>query len=402
MLNIKNQFPWFEKNPNTIYADSAATTLKPKLVIDTILEYLTQQSTNPHNSDSNFTFQAHQVMDECRKLTSELINCNEEEIIFTSGATESLNLIANALSDELIEGDEIVLTYYEHASNLLPWFKIRDDKKVIIKYAISEKFGLTAEDFLEQLTDKTKVVSFIGQSNLLGNVFPIKEIVKKIKEFNPNILVCVDIAQMIPHYKCDVKDWGVDFAAYSGHKIFSNSGIGVAFFKKCFQEKFRPLRFGGGMNTILKTDEFVYANKFEKFEAGTPNISGIYSLLASTKYLNSIGYENIQKHEHEIFNKLWNGLKDCKHIDVYNWDAKSSILTFNVKNVFSQDVANYLGKKNIIVRSGLSCAKILKNILNTDSVIRASFAIYNTEEDIEKFIDAIKNITREKVLNELI
>ncbi|MGL4950675.1 MAG: aminotransferase class V-fold PLP-dependent enzyme [Mycoplasma sp.] len=402
MLNIKKDFPWFDKNPNTIYCDTAATSLKPKMVVDGICEYITNQSTNPHNIDSNFAFKAHKMMDDCRVEVSQLINCKPNEIIFTSGATEALNLIANGLSDLIHAGDEIVLTHYEHASNLLPWFKIKEDKKAIIKYATSDIFGLTANDFVKQLTNKTKVVSFIGTSNLLGNNLPVEEIIKAIRSFNPKIYICVDVAQMIPHVKCDVTKWDVDFIAFSGHKIFSDSGVGVAFIKHIHQQLIRPIRFGGGMNTILKTDGFVYSKDNEKFEGGTPNISGIYSLYYAIKYFNQIGYENIHKHEMEIYELLHSELKNLDHIEVYNWEAKSAILTFNVKNTFSQDVANYFGKKDIIVRSGLSCAKILNNVICTDSVVRASFYVYTTKEDIMKFIEVLKSATRENILNELI
>ncbi|MGL4951643.1 MAG: aminotransferase class V-fold PLP-dependent enzyme [Mycoplasma sp.] len=401
MLNLKKDFPWISKNPDVVYCDTAATSLKPNIVINAINDYLINQSTNPHNTDSNFTYRAHDIMDKCREANAKLINCDPNEIIFTSGATEALNLIANALSDSIVEGDEIVLTHYEHASNLLPWFKIRDDKKAIIKYATSDKFGLEAVDFKKVLTEKTKIVSFIGTSNLLGNTMPIEEIIKTIREFNPKIYICLDVAQMIPHTKCDVRKWGVDFLAYSGHKIFSNSGIGVAYIKHNHQE-LRPLKFGGAMNTILKTDNFIYAKDNEKFEGGTPNISGIYSLYYAIQYLEEIGYKNIEKHESEIFNILYSELKDCKHINVYNWESKSAILTFNVEGVFSQDTANYFGKHGIIVRSGLSCAKLLNNVMHSDSVVRASFYIYSSKEDVLKFTNLLKSATKEKILNELI
>lgn len=402
MLNIKKFFPWFKHNQNIIYLDSAATSLKPQTVVNAINYYITYQSTNPHNSDSMFTHKAHGVLNECRIENAKLINANADEIIFTSGATEALNLIADGISSLINKDDEIVLTYYEHGSNLLPWYKIRDERKAKIIFAESNKLGLCADDFVKCLSGKTKIVSFIGCSNVLGNIFPIQQITKAIREYNPNIMICVDIAQMIPHTKCDVKLWDIDFCAYSGHKIFVNTGIGVAYIRKPLQSKLHALKLGGGMNASLSTDEFTYASDTDKFEGGTPNVSGIYSLLSAVKFLNEIGYDKIHAHELEIFNLLYEELKDCKHIKVYNWEAKSSILAFNLNGVYSQDLASYLGKKNIIVRSGLSCAKLLNHIIHENGLVRASFYVYNTKEDVIQFIDVIKNLTKEKVLNELI
>lgn len=402
MLNIKNLFPWFKHNENIIYLDSAATSLKPQVVVDAINYYITCQSTNPHNSDSMFTHKAHGVLSECRSANAKLINADSDEIIFTSGATEALNLIANGISNLINKDDEIVLTYYEHGSNLLPWYKIRDERKAKIIFAQNDKFGLNANDFIKCLSKKTKVVSFIGCSNVLGNIFPIQQIVKAIRKYNPDIMICVDIAQMIPHTKCDVKLWDVDFCAYSGHKIFANTGVGVAYIRKSLQSKLHAFKLGGGMNASLSPDEFTYASDTDKFEGGTPNVSGIYSLLSAIKFLNEIGYDKIHDHEQEIFNLLYDGLKDCKHIKVYNWEAKSSILAFNLNGVYSQDLSSYLGKQNIVVRSGLSCAKLLNHIIHENGLVRASFYVYNTKEDVIQFIEIIKNLTKEKVLNELI
>ncbi len=402
MLNIKKDFKWFEKNKDLIYADSGATALKPASVTAAMDAYMNDQSTNPHNSDSLFAYQAHEVINECRKLQAELLNCEENEVIFTSGATESLNLFAIALRDKINEGDEIVLTHFEHASNLLPWFNLAEDKKAKVKFAVGQGLVLTAQDFIKQLTPKTKIVSFTGISNVLGNVLPVKEICDAVRKYNPNIFICIDLAQYVPHKKPDVKSWDCDFAAYSGHKMFSAPGIGVAFMKKKWMEELKPLRYGGGMNAGIREDNYTFMQSVEKFEGGTPNTAGIYSLCAATKYLNNLGYDAIHKHEQEIYEMLYSQLKDCSHIIVHNWDAKCSTLAFNIEGVHSQDLAAYLSKHNFIVRSGLSCAKLLDYVVCSPSVVRATFFVYNTKEDIQKFIDFLKQTTKEKVLNELI
>ncbi len=266
MLNIKKDFKWFEKNKDLIYADSGATALKPIVVTEAMDKYMNEQSTNPHNNDSKFAYQAHDVISECRKLQAELLNCETNEVIFTSGATESLNLFAVGLRDKIKEGDEIVLTHFEHASNLLPWFNLANDKKANIKYVQEQGLNITADDFVKQLSSKTKIVSFIGTSNVLGITLPIKEICDVIRKYNKDIFICVDLAQYIPHKKPDVKAWDCDFAAYSGHKMFSAPGVGVAFMKTKWMNELKPLRYGGGMNSIIKEDEYTFMKSYEKFE----------------------------------------------------------------------------------------------------------------------------------------
>lgn len=403
MINdIKKDFEWFKNNPTKIYADTGATSLKPKCVINQVNNYYNYQSTNPHNNDSQFAYQAHHIMDECRENVANLISCSSNEIIFTSGATESLNLFAVAIEDEINEGDEIVLTMFEHASNLLPWFNLAEKKKAKVKYIENNGINITSEDFKKVLSPKTKIVSFTGTSNVLGNALPVKEIISSIKQYNDDIYVCLDAAQMIPHHQVNVKEFKPDFVAFSGHKMFGPTGIGVAFMKHGLMKKLKPLRYGGGMNGVIKEHDFTFMKDYEKFEGGTPNIAGIYGLNQAVLYLQSIGYKKIQEHENEIYTLLKQGLSNNENIIVYNWDAKSSVLAFNVKGVHSQDVANYLGRKGIIVRSGLSCAKLLDHVICQPGVVRASFYIYNDQEDIKKFITELNQITKEKILNELI
>lgn len=402
MDNFKKYFTWFDKNPELIYLDSAATSLKPKCVIESISEYYDSQSTNPHNDDSLFTSKANKKMDECRSLLSELINCDKDEILFSSGATESLNMIAQSVKDLLKPGDEIVLTEFEHSSNLLPWYRLRDECgiKIIFIKPLNSEFG--KDDFKKVLNSKTKIVSFTAASNLLGNRYDCNEITKVIKEYNKEILVCVDIAQYIGHHRSDLKLWNVDFAAMSAHKMFGPTGIGAAYIKKDLQNKIKPLRFGGGMNFKVDNNNFCYIDGVLKFEGGTPHIAGMYGWAEAIKFLNKITYETIEKHDNEIYNYLKDNLFNYADIEIYNKNSKSAILAFNFKNVFCQDGAFYLGNKNIIVRSGLSCAKLLNNVINSEGVIRASFYIYNDMNDIKKFVEVIKNFSRKDLLNGII
>ena len=399
---IREKIDWFKKNEGLIYADSAATSLKPTNVTNAISKYYNEQSTNPHNSDSMFTNDALIKMQECRKLCGSLINASEDEIIFTSGATESLNLIAQSISFRLKKDDEIILTKFEHASNLLPWYYLRDKIGVKLVFAEIKNLKPTSKDFLDKITDKTKIISFTGMSNLIGLTFDVEEIANKIKNKYPKILLCVDIAQMIAHKKCDVKKWNVDFAAFSAHKIFGPTGIGVAYIKKELQFEINPIRFGGGMNFEINKDNFCYIDGVAKFEGGTPHVAGMYGWIEALKFINEIGYDFIEKYEKEIYEQLINGLNNNENIEIYNKECNSTILAFNVKGIFCQDLAAYLGKKGIIVRSGLSCAKLMDEVLETKGLVRASFYVYNSLEEIKRFIDILNNISKKDVLNELI
>lgn len=404
MNRWKKDFIWFEKNPNLTYLDTAATSLKPNTVLESINNYYTNQSTNPHNDDSSFTFQAKKVMQEARLEVSKLVNCESNEIIFTSGATESLVFISQSIKNILKKGDEIIISRLEHSSNLLPWYKLRDEIGVVLKFIEEKSLNLDPNSLKKILSDKTKVVSFTGASNLTGIMTDVQLICDTVKNFNHDILICLDIAQMIPHAFCDLKKWNCDFAAFSGHKMFSPTGIGVAFIKANLQETITPLRFGGGMNSTVTENDFCYIDGNEKFEGGTPNISGIYGILEATKYLNKITYENIYNHEENLnlyFSKKFKE-ENIKDLVWVNNNSKSATFIFNIKGIFSQDLAHYLGNNNIIVRSGLSCAKLMNNVINETGVVRASFYIYNTTNDIDTLFNSLKKFKKEDILNGII
>lgn len=402
-MNYKNDFEWFNKNKNMYYLDSAATSLKPKVVVDKILNYYKDHCTNPHNDDSQFAHQAHIEISKTRKKLANLIHCDEDEVIFTSGATESLNMIAQSIRNQLSEGDEIILTNLEHSSNLLPWYRLRDELNIKIIFIDNNKDNLSPEMFLQKITPRTKIISFTGASNLLGTYYDVESIVKKIKELRSDIYICVDCAQRLGHTECDMKKWNIDFAAFSAHKMFGPTGIGATFVKKEIQEKIIPLRFGGGMNFSINKDSFCYIDGVEKFEGGTPNVSGIYGWGAAIDYLTSIGYHNIKKHENEIREYLKNNFYNLPNIEVYNKNSNSATIIFNYKGIFPQDLASYLGTKNIILRSGLSCAKLIDDVINSSGgVVRASFYVYNTIEDIDYLINILKKFNKRDILNEII
>ena len=400
---LRKDFPWFSINKNWYYFDSAATTLKPRYVLDKEREYYEKYCCNPHNSDSIFAWHTHKLIDESRNNVAKLLNCSSDEIIFTSGATESLNLISNGLKKIIKKDDELVLTYLEHTSNMLPWFKLAQQTKGKLVWVGKNKLP-TQHDILSALTKRTKIVTFCDASNILGNFIDCNLLAKKIKQYNPNIIVVVDAAQSLPHIKHNLKGSNIDFLAFSGHKMLGPTGIGVCYINKKWIDKIDPLKFGGGMNSIVNANEntFTYAAGVSKFEGGTPNVAGIIGISAAITYLNKLGWNNITKHGLELkqyFNKKVNSIKN---IEYYNSQSHHGIIFFNIKGVSPQDLASYLGNKKIIVRSGLSCAKASNISTNISSAIRVSFYIYNTRKEIDYLIKILKDFKKGDELNNVI
>ena len=400
---LRKEFPWFSTNKGWCYFDSAATTLKPRYVLDKEREYYEKYGCNPHNSDSVFAWKTHKLIDESRNKVAELLNCSLNEIIFTSGATESLNLIANGLKKLVNKDDEVILTYLEHTSNILPWFELKKHTRSKLVWVGKNKLP-TEHDILSAITKRTKIVTFCDVSNILGNFIDCNLLAKKIKQYNPNIVVVVDAAQSLPHIKHDLKDSNIDFLAFSGHKMLGPTGIGVCYINEKWIPKIEPLKFGGGMNSIVNANKntFTYAIGVNKFEGGTPNVAGIIGISAAITYLNKLGWNNISKHELELkhyFNKKVNSIKN---IEYYNERSTHGIIFFNIKGVSSQDLANYLGSKKIIVRSGLSCAKASNISTNISSAVRVSLYIYNTKKEIDYLIKILKNFKKGDELNNVI
>lgn len=401
ILKLRKDFPWFKSNPNTVYADSAATTLKPKQMVDAICDYYENFTVNCHNVDSLYAYKASQAVIDTRKTIANLLNVSLNEVIFTSGATESLTLIAHALKDFLKKDDEIILSYYEHASNIIPWLDACEQKQSKIVW-VGKGFKPTEEMFLKAITKKTRIVSFVNISNILGYELDFYKLSKKIKQINKDIIICIDATQAIPHVKFDIKKADIDFLAFSGHKILGPTGIGVCYINKKWLKKIKPLRLGGGMNSTIRPDGFTYADGVDKFEGGTPHIAGIIGLNATVKYLNKIGWDKINQHEIELKKYITKQLGNIKNIEYYSKDTKYPIVFFNIKGVHAQDLANYLGSKNIVVRSGLSCCKVSTVITHVDAAVRASFYFYNTKKDVDKLVEALKTFKRGAELDNVI
>jgi len=386
---------------NLVYLDNGATTLKPKVVIDKITEYYSSYSANAHRGDYDISLKVDNEYEKTRDLVKKFINASSrKEIIFTSGTTESINMIAfGFFKDYLEENEEIIITKSEHASNVIPWFKIAKDNKLIIKYIdLDDNYEVTIDNLKKVITPKTRVISLAGITNVLGDLRPLKDIIKTAHE--NNILVVVDGAQYVPHTKVDVRALDIDFLAFSAHKMCGPTGVGVLYGKENLLEKLAPHNYGGGMNESFDNLNEVYLKPLPtRLEAGTPNIAGVIGFGATIEYLNSIGLSNIRKYEHELGKYLFDNLSKIRHITIVN-KKPSSIIAFNIDGIFSQDVAVYLNKYGICVRAGNHCAKILKDEVGVKNTVRVSLYFYNTKEEIDKIIDLLKD--KNKILNEML
>lgn len=405
---IREDFPILKRemcNHPLVYLDNCATTLKPKTMIDAVVHYYTYLGANAHRGDYEMSAQVDYAYEQARKITQEFIHAKRvEEIVFTSGTTESLNVLAMTITDQWLEEDDVVLsTVAEHASNVLPWMEAGKPKNIKVEYIpLDEKGRLTVENFEKSITDHVKVVSIAQVTNVLGYETPIKEITKIAHEHG--IKVVVDGAQSVAHLPVDVQDLDVDFFCFSGHKMCAPTGIGVLYGKFELLEALTPAFFGGESNARFNKCGKVSLKKTPlKYESGTQPIEGALGLAAAIKYINHLGKENIHRYELELKHYFLEKIKDVEKIKVYNADAQSGIITFNVydngKIIFPQDVASFLNTKGIAIRSGEHCAKLLGEVLQVPGTCRASVYFYNTFEDIDKFVEALKEASFETCLD---
>ncbi len=396
----REDFPLLKEE--IIYFDNGATSLKPKCVIDKMVDYYTNYPANAHRGDYDLSYKVDQEYEEVRELVKDFIHADAlEEIVFTSGTTESLNMIVNGFFEPILEeGDEVLITTSEHASNVLPWFRLANKKGIQVNYIpLDSNYYLTIDNLKKTVTKNTKVISIAGVTNVIGDIRPIKDICKFAHE--NNIFVVVDGAQMVPHMHVDVKDLDVDFLAFSAHKMCGPTGVGVLYGKKELLEHLEPTVLGGGMNEAFDSPQEIYYKELPtRLEAGTRNIAGVIGFGEAIKYLNKIGMDHIHKYELSLRQYLIDKLIPIKHIDIINIESDSGIVTFNVVNVFSQDVAYYLNKYNICVRAGNHCAKILKSSVGVNNTVRVSLYFYNTYEEIDNLIELLSDYG--KIVKEMI
>ena len=387
---IRNNFPVFRENPNLAYLDSAAMALKPDAVIEAVDDYYNKLGVNVHRGVYRLSYEATDKYEEARNVIAKFLNCAFEEVVFTRGSSASLNLVASSYGLNFLKpGDEVITSELEHHSSHMPWFNVCERTGAKLKYVeLDNDNRITVENFKKVLTKNTKVVALTYVSNVMGYVPPIKEIIKLAHEVGA--IVTVDGAQAVPHMKVDVKDLDCDFLSFSGHKLCGPTGIGVLYGKKELLEKMPPIEFGGDMADTVLLDSQTYKASPYKFETGTPIIAGAIVLAAACKYIESIGFDNIVKQEKELRAKAVSELKKIEGVIIYNESCETGVIAFNLDGIHPHDAASVFYNNDVCIRAGHHCAQLITKKLGTIGTIRASFYFYNREEDIEKFIKAVK------------
>jgi len=378
------------------YLDNAATTQKPMQVIDAVCNYYKTYNSNPHRGTYDISVRVTQEYEDIRSKAARFIGAQQpEEIVFTSGTTDSINLVSLSFGEQLIEaGDEILITVMEHHSNLLPWQRLARKKNATLKYLIPDKYGLLSLDEVRnKLSSRTRLVAIAHVSNVLGYVNPIREITEIAHR--QGAIVVLDGAQSIPHMTVNVRELGVDFMAFSGHKMLAPAGIGVLYGRKELLDSMEPLYIGGGIVEDVTMDSVRYMDAPWRFEAGTQNAEGIIGLGAAIDYLNSIGMEKIQEIEHQLMEYAYDRLSSLPDIELYGTpdvNKRTGIISFNVKGVHPHDTATILASCGVAVRAGHHCAQPLMAHLGVNATCRMSLYFYNTFEDIDRLYDGLKTV----------
>ena len=394
--NIKSQFPIFSKKINgkpLVYLDSSNSSQKPMCVINRLNNFYKNEFSNIGRSIHSLAINATNKFEETRTSIKNFINAKfKEEIIFTKNATESINLVATTFGQQNIKkGDEIIITELEHHSNYVPWHFLRETRKAIIKFApINDDGDVILEKLQKLITSKTKIIAVTHLSNVTGTIVPIKEIVEIAHK--KNIPVLVDGCQGVPHIEVDVADLDCDFYAFSGHKVYGPTGIGILYAKKKWLEKLPPYIGGGAMISEVKKDKIIYAPLPEKYEAGTMPTAEVIAFNESIKFMQSIGIDNLMKHEKEITNYALEKLRKINSVKIIgNPKNKAGVIAFTIKGIHPHDIATILDEDGVAIRAGHHCCQIFHEKMNLTATARASIGVYNTRDDIDMLCKAIEN-----------
>lgn len=398
VLKLREQFPILNQSVNgkpLIYLDNAATNQKPLSVINSISSYYETINSNVHRGLHTLSERATEAYEGSREKVRDFINANStNEIVFVRGTTEGVNLAASTFGKANVnEGDEIIVTEMEHHSNLVPWQNLCREKNAVLKYIqVNEEGELILDDLEKLITEKTKIISVVYISNTLGTINPVKEIIETAHRHN--VPVMLDAAQAAPHLKIDVKDLDCDFLAFSGHKIYGPTGIGVLYAKEKFLEEMPPYQFGGEMIKSVSYEQTVYNDLPYKFEAGTPNISGAISLAAAIDFINSTGLEVIAGQEKKLFDHAMNRMNEMGGIRfIGTAKEKASVISFLIEGIHPYDTGSILDNLGIAVRTGFHCTQpLIEQRYKLPGTVRASFAVYNTKEEIDIFAEGLKKV----------
>lgn len=409
--DIRTDFPVFHNNKGLVYLDSAATSLKPKQVIDKVVEYYEHYSANIHRGLYNMSERATEEYEESRKVVASFIGADVDEIIFTRNTTEGLNLVAYALGRELLTlGSEVVTTVMEHHSNFVPWqqlsFENGTDFKVIditadgILTILDPHTGKPDIHELEKIISKrTKILALTYVSNVLGTINPVKEIISIVKKINPKIITVVDGAQAIQHMPVNVKELGCDFFSFSSHKMFGPTGVGVLYGKKELLSAMYPFLYGGEMVDVVSIESTTFKSLPHKYEAGTPHISGVIALKEAVRYIQAVGWEYIEKHEAELTEYALRSLderfgKNMRIIGSRVAKGRVGAISFTLEGFHPHDVAQILDESQIAVRAGNHCAMPLHTRFGLPATTRASLSIYNEKADIDALIAGLEKVKK--------
>lgn len=380
-----------------VYLDNGATTQKPETVIRAVADYCTYCNANPHRGAYELSVKATDIYERARVRTQQFIGAaRPEEVVFTKNATEALNLVAYSYGlANVREGDEIVITISEHHSNIVPWQFVAKSRGAVLKYIyLGEDGNLSEADIAQQITERTKIVAVTQVSNVLGLVNDVRGVADRAHAVGA--VVVVDGSQSVPHIKVDVQAMDADFFAFSGHKMLSPMGIGVLYGKYNILDAMPPFLFGGDMIDYVGEQETTFAELPAKFEAGTQNVSGASGLIAAIDYLDKIGFDRIEAIERDLLSYALPQLRELPFVELYGCDStrgnKTGIITFNVKDVHPHDVSTILDSYGVAIRAGHHCAQPLMRYLGQNATCRASFYLYNTHEDIDQFIAALKKV----------
>ena len=401
ILDIRKDYPFLNLKVNgkkIVYLDNAATTQKPQVIIDNIAKFYMGENGNPHRGAHYLSMKSTEVYEGARETVRKFINAKSpSEIVFVRNATEALNLLAYSYGlNNLKKGDEILISIMEHHSNLVPWQMVAKKTGAILKYLYVDKDGqIPFEEIENKVNKNTKIFSCTLASNVLGTVPDAKKIIKYVRK-NSDAVIISDGAQYVPHHKIDVCDLDCDFLAFSGHKMYSATGIGVLYGKEELLNSLSPFLSGGDMIEYVYEDKSTFLKSPQRFEAGTQNVEGAVSLAAAINYVESIGLEKIDEYEKYLTKYCYEKISKLDYLDVYTTpdENRAPVISFNFKQAHPHDVASILDNYGIAVRSGHHCAQGLHRFLGCNFSVRASFAIYNTVEEVDYFIEHLEDVRR--------
>ena len=394
MQDYRKDFPIF-KSTDCVYLDNAATSQRPQSVIDAVSDFYTHANANPLRGLYDLSMKATERYESARKKVAAFIGAkSSDEIIFTRNTTESINLASYSYGDAVKEGDEIVISVMEHHSNLLPWQRLAREKKARLVFMEPDELGVISDKEIEEkIGKKAKIVAIAQVSNVMGVRNPVEKIIDRAHKMGAVVLI--DGAQSVPHMKVNVTELDADMFAFSSHKMMGPMGIGVLYVKNIIMENMKPFLMGGEMIEYVTREDATFAELPHKFEAGTVNAADAYGLDAAIDYLNNVGYDYIEKKDTELVSRIMDGMKKMGHITIYgspNPSEHNGIVTFNVEGVHPHDVSSILNGDGVCIRAGHHCAQPLMQFLNVGSTARASVYFYNTEKEIDRFLDCLSKV----------